>query len=226
MRIQFDIKYRTQVESGECVPICMGHPVEILKWDRKSRDGYCILGVIRECEEEYVYLWNEKGEVSGNKDYNLYISIPEPELTGFEEAYLRIVHKLSPKDILPGFIEQHNLRRNCEELLGIAYREFLQGRYKSSAQCELQKVIASRYRSTIDGLSEEESMNMAHCDAECALSLAKAEVLRDMPKWRVFRKTNYCGKMFDPSWMIIVPYHGTTYEIWLQDLLDKLPKEE
>ena len=85
-KIPFDLKFRPEIESGKYKLTSMGHPVEILKWDRRSRDGSCLVGIIKECEDEYIYAWDKDGKYNGNHDYDLMLFSDEPELNKFEVA--------------------------------------------------------------------------------------------------------------------------------------------
>lgn len=83
-KVPFDISYKNRIISGEVELTMEGHPVEVLKWDRRSRDGNCIIGIVKGCEDEYVYAWNEEGEYAGNPEKDLYMLVEHAELTPFE----------------------------------------------------------------------------------------------------------------------------------------------
>ncbi len=90
MKIPFDIKYRPQIESGEYkVETKVGKPVRIVCWDR-----HCILpilGLIEYGDEESTARYNSDGLYGGQADNpnNLFIVIPEAELTELERAIKR-----------------------------------------------------------------------------------------------------------------------------------------
>ena len=85
--IVFDMKFRPEIESGKYKLKCMGHDVEILKWDRRCRDGNCIVGIIKDCEDEYIQVWNNRGEDGNrNTEYNLHLFFDEPAINRFVEA--------------------------------------------------------------------------------------------------------------------------------------------
>lgn len=78
MKLNFDIKFRPQIESGEYTVFIKNYPVHILRWDSNTKDG-CIVGYWGENENIYVWDKNGKHASSGNKENNLYIIAPDPE---------------------------------------------------------------------------------------------------------------------------------------------------
>ena len=85
-QIKFDIKFRPEIESGKYKLMCDGCPVEILKWDRHSLSGDCIVGLVNSVAEEHIYTWNKNGEYNTNSEFNLKLYSDEPELNEFEVA--------------------------------------------------------------------------------------------------------------------------------------------
>lgn len=128
MKIPFDINYRPQIERGEFkVVTADDHPVRICCWD--AEEDWPIVALVKDYNDKSDYCYPMMCDSAGvsatkGKDKQLFIVTPDPELTEFEEAYLRIVHLLTPKDILPSFIEKHNLREHCNELLEVAKKQF------------------------------------------------------------------------------------------------------
>lgn len=78
MKLDFDIKFRPQIESGEYTVYIKNYPVHILVWDSNIKDG-CIVGYWG--ENENIYVWDKNGKhiSSGNKENNLYIVTPDTE---------------------------------------------------------------------------------------------------------------------------------------------------
>lgn len=89
-KIAFDIKFRPQIESGEYkVETRDGKPVRIVCWDRWSEDGESIVALINYGTYELTYCFQNTGKFMNSgktsKD-DLFIIIPEPELTEFEKV--------------------------------------------------------------------------------------------------------------------------------------------
>lgn len=127
MKMKFDIQYRPQIESGKySVETADGHPIRIICWDATSDWPVCAM--IRDYNLAMTYgypqLFDEDGRSINDRAKDLVIVIPDPELTEFETAYLRLVHRLSPGDILPEFVDENHLRENCRELMDIARKQF------------------------------------------------------------------------------------------------------
>lgn len=88
MKIPFDIKYSTQIESGEYkVETRDGRPVRIICWDRLSEDGDSIVALINDGTNELNYFYKNTGRflTSSEDTLDLFIITPEPELTEFEK---------------------------------------------------------------------------------------------------------------------------------------------
>ena len=99
MKIPFNIKYRPQIESGEYKVVTRdGHSARIICWDRfvtRPYDNCNIVALITETKYESTYyyyqdghLWN-KANGEGDSSLDLFIVIPEAELTELERAIKR-----------------------------------------------------------------------------------------------------------------------------------------
>lgn len=85
-KIPFDIKYKHHILTGKAEVVTRsGLSVEILKWDVNSVD-YPILGLVVEENTEVPTSWTLEGREYGAGDADLFIIIPDPELTEFEKA--------------------------------------------------------------------------------------------------------------------------------------------
>ena len=127
MKMKFDIQYRPQIESGKySVETADGHPIRIICWDATQCWPVCAMIRDYNLASTYGYpqLFDEDGKSINDRAKDLVIVIPDPELTEFETAYLRLVHRLSPGDILPEFLDENHLRENCRELMDIARKQF------------------------------------------------------------------------------------------------------
>ena len=97
MKIPFNIKYKPQIESGEYKVVTRnGIPVRIICWDRfttEYSDNIVALVTGTKSESTYYYyqdghLWN-KANGEGDSSLDLFIVIPEAELTELEKAIKR-----------------------------------------------------------------------------------------------------------------------------------------
>ena len=124
-KIPFDIKYRPQIESGEYkVENRDGKPVRIICWDKKSEKkyGYHIVGLIEygpEHEESTYYTIDGKGRLK-DKDPDLYIITPEPELTEFEKKVKDLCWKIGMGEVV---YQDNIIKEKAAELLELAMKE-------------------------------------------------------------------------------------------------------
>lgn len=208
MKIPFDIKYRPQIESGEykVVTDC-GEPVEIVKWDCKGK--HPILAVIDDGDTHDSCFYSEHG-ISYSGTEKIRIILNDPPLTEFEnflkEYYLYMIRdgsKLENNEFLD------MVKHDAEELLNIA-----------SKQIEKEKVAQ---------LKNTEAYNMGLVDGN-------AEALKYMPKWRYYNSgvsylpdsygiayDNDSGENFCCSIPMLC---CGNYKISINELVEKLPKEE
>lgn len=95
MKVQFDIAYRSWIESGEYKVVTRNDkPVRIVCWDYKTGEGedYNIIGLVEGREgEEFLAYYNNKGRYSHYREtaHDLFVIIPESELTDLERAIKR-----------------------------------------------------------------------------------------------------------------------------------------
>ena len=156
-KIHFDIKYLDKIESGE-------YKVE-------TRDGKTVVGLKRQIlhgtpllygiieELECCEMWKEDGTANPKmkKDNNdLFVVIPEPELTKFEEAVYKVANYISPSSSPKDFKEQ--VRVFAAELLALARKELIK-----------------------EGTSKNEMGTMLY---DAGFEDGKAEALKDLPRWR------------------------------------------
>lgn len=130
MKIPFDVKYRPQIESGEYkVETKDGKPVRIICWDKKSEKkyGYHIVGLIEfgpQHEESTYYTIDGKGRLK-DKEPDLFIITPEPELTKFEQE----VYKITTNKV--------HFKEEANKLLELAKKELCKG-------CVLKEIDENR----------------------------------------------------------------------------------
>lgn len=95
-KIPFSIDYRPQIESGEYKVVTGDdRPVRIISWDKKTYGGRTdIVALVptSQGDTETVQLYSPDGTLisySSNEKFKLFIIIPEPELTEFENGIKR-----------------------------------------------------------------------------------------------------------------------------------------
>ena len=204
MKIQFDIKYRPQIESGEYkVETRDGRPARIICWDIEYYyPQYKIGALIKNDEGEDFFFLTEKGyfciKESGECDSNndLFIVTPEEELTEFEQEVSDIVEycKKNGKIVANGYAKRH-----AKTLLYFAEKE-LSAKYK----------VSSDLNGFAYGKGYEDG---------------KKEALNDLPRWKKVgldtgQTTLVIGYTGDEDKL-----YRNGYVISLTDL-EKLPKKE
>lgn len=120
MKIQFDIKYRPQIESGEYKVVTRNNaPVRIICWDAHAEQP--IVGLVYDGNET-VGMFCDNGRFWQLKDstslLDLFIITPEPELTEFEKGIKRGFLCAGLEDVHTGIIKD-----TAEELLKLAKKE-------------------------------------------------------------------------------------------------------
>ena len=172
MKIQFDIKYRPQIESGEYkVETRDGRPARIICWDIEYYyPQYKIGALIKNDEGEDFFFLTEKGyfciKESGECDSNndLLIVTPEEELTEFEQELVNFFNE--GNTILPDKDGVYN-KRDCEEFL-----------HKSAS-----KLLAIARDELVDEFVQRED-EIEHDAWYRGYNQGKAEVLKNLPRWR------------------------------------------
>lgn len=198
MKIPFDIKFRPQIESGEYKVFAHEHneqEVRIVCWDNKGE--YPIVALIDNEPKKF----DKQGRVSGGNrggEFSLFIVTPEPELSEFENSIFKLLRQYKECDIplTPENIkaEASMLWQDFEKYFFIIYGK--EGEGDSALR-------SFYYRGLADG---------------------KAEVLKDLPKWRVSNamRSTLPITMYGDNGMIL---YKDGYEISISDL-EKLPKED
>lgn len=128
--IPFNMEYREKIEEGEYKVLTRdGRPVRIGMWDVNAPT--CVVGTYKyhkddpDDQSEGFAGWTEEGKcgTQGHEHLDLFVIVPEMQLTFFEEACLREFFMLSPQDILPGFLTRNNLKEKCAAMLDAARRQ-------------------------------------------------------------------------------------------------------
>lgn len=85
-KIPFDIKFRSQIESGEyTVESRDGMPVRIVCWDRDSNTPICAL-YRKNMREEFGWVSKDGHYMNTESTYDLFVITPDPELSEYESA--------------------------------------------------------------------------------------------------------------------------------------------
>ena len=206
MKIPFDIKFRPQIESGECkVILDCGVEVEILAWDKPGKYPIVCMakkdGAIpfRTDNNGIAYHYPE-----GSNYSDLFIITSEPELSEFEEAVGAEIFDS------PFNVEQVKvIKEESAKLLSLARNEIVKSGYA---------IIKSEH------YLEEGRKNYER---------GKSEALKDLPMWR---KCADCTPKPARSneWIFSIDSENVTRESAIVhngyflplDGLEKLPKEE
>ena len=209
-KIQFNIKFRSQIESGE-YKVEIGKsdpwPARIACWDLNGNDLIVIVSNPEGKEEGLIYTPEGKHKAYAPKiDSDLFIVTPEPELSEFEKnlsdifGYAISMSVSDPKKPTDEFVREY-----APELLAIARKQL---------QPEIDAEIEKAYK-TAD---------------EVQYRKGREEALKDLPRWKKIRENgrNYSDS---PQFVINGRYLemndtlNDVYEIALSDLA-KLPKED
>ena len=198
MKVQFDIKYRPQIESGEYkVETNAGDSVRIVCWDAKRKYGDCICGFMGE-EEDRPYFWQPNGcwwADHTQSPFDLFIVTPEPELTDWE-------------GFISGCLQKHGLldcgaadriAKECSaELLELAREELVKQGYviEKKAFHDAVEKIDDRHKAEmcveyslhckIENGTRHAVMNWNEFQkvAQHFIDCGKAEALKDLPRWK------------------------------------------
>lgn len=207
MKVQFDIKYRPQIESGEYKVILEnGHSGRVLAWNLPGDFPIAIADVDDTCV--WVGCYDNKGWCGIGKRHNcLFIVTSEPELTEFEQEVRECVTKNLTTHIKYGngmemsntvFIDDDTVKKMATELLKLAREELVKQGYVIEKKLfhDAVEKIDDRYKAE---MSVEYSL---HCKVENGtrhavmnwnefqkiaqhfIDCGKAEALKDLPRWK------------------------------------------
>ena len=123
-RIQFDIKYRSQIESGEyIVKTRSGNPVRIICWDRDSSTPICALITRDSGPEDYVWTNKEGRNMKIETDDDLFIITPDPDLSEFEKACAQLYEEGRADGESGEKLDNGALKESIAEILRLARKE-------------------------------------------------------------------------------------------------------
>ena len=125
-RINFDIKYRPEIESGRYkVQTRDGKPARVILWD--ALGPFPIIALVSFGDEEGPYSYTKDGKSSTynmNSWGDLFILTDEPELTPFEEAVKQLMQIVSAYGS-PDYVEDSDVKDRAKRLLDLAKKEIL-----------------------------------------------------------------------------------------------------
>lgn len=178
-KIPFDIKYRTQIESGEYkVENRDGRPVRIICWDKKSEKkyGYHIVALIEfgPQHEESAYFTIDGKTLLRNNEPELFIVTPEEELTAWQRFISACLQKYGLLDCGAADIIA---KGSAAELLALAREQFIKDGYviEKKAFHDAVENISDKHRAE---MSVEYSL---HCKVENGTRHA-------IMNWKAFQK--------------------------------------
>lgn len=183
MKIQFDVKYKPQIESGEYKVVTGdGRPVKIVCWDKKVFGGrFEIVGLVptHQGDTETVQLYCPDGThiaSSCRENFKLFIITPEPELSDFEKALE--VFLMNADSSEETFHEE--VKKHAAELLAIARDQFIKDGYvieKKAFHDAVEKVSPEVMKEVSENVDMEEALRLGY-------EKGKADALKDLPRWK------------------------------------------
>ena len=215
MKIPFDIKYRPQIESGECqVETKNGVSVRIICWDAKASDREDIIALVgSKLGSENCQRYNIRGhlisDTSADRNWDLYIITDEveEELSDFEKEVCTVSNlclnlgmtdeiKSASKQLLSIAREQFAHECGWDEISdksnrGELYKEYLCGRIdgfldgKEVGKSEALKELK-------ESLSNDDIYRAPEWLREVlvmAKENGKNEALKDLPRWKKAAQT-------------------------------------
>lgn len=210
MKIEFDIKYRPQIESGEYKVVTKGgQNVRIVCWDMNTCNGTLLVALVKgeggEYEKMRSYTLEGKCK-SASEDTSLFVVTPEPELTEFEQAVGVSIGSWNAKSEE----SKARVREVANKLLKLAKKQ-LDSHYDQELKEAYKEADRVQY-------------NRGYADG-------KADVLKDIPKWH--KTEEYLTILKNSMGMLafIGEDRSTPVVYWkdhyltMRELL-KLPKEE
>ena len=123
-RIQFDIKYRPQIESGEyIVKTRSGNPARIICWDRDSCTPICALITRDSGPEDYIWTNKEGRNMKIETDDDLFIITPDPDLSEFEKACVQLYEEGRADGMSGEKLDNAAIKESIAEILRLARKE-------------------------------------------------------------------------------------------------------
>lgn len=195
MKIPFEIKFRPQIESGEYkVMLDCGVEAEILAWDKPGE--YPIVCMAKK-EGAIPFRTDNDGVAyhypEGSNYSDLFIITPDPELTEFENAIVKIV-KLCDGTCSSESDIKECIKSHSAELLELARKELVK-----------------------EGTSKNEMGTMLYY---AGFEDFKEEALKDLPRWSTNSDPNFKPEKYFCVGNALISPQG--WSILFKDL-EKLP---
>lgn len=172
-KIPFDVKFRPQIESGEYkVETNDYHSVRIICWNKNTGGLDRIVALVAgDSGQEKTLHYTEEGwcvSSGGNKNKNLFLITPEPELSEFENK-LRVICEDAVREsqLFPERTSEDFAKKHSAELLALARKEL---------EPEVLERLDAAYKNQDEVVYENGKRD------------GKAEALKNLPRWRK------CGK--------------------------------
>lgn len=125
-RIQFNIKYRSQIESGEyTVKTRSGNPARIICWDRDSSTPICALITRDSGPEDYVWADKEGRNMKSGYYDDLFIITPDPDSSEFEKACVQLYEEGCADGVSGEKLDNVALKESITEILRLARKNII-----------------------------------------------------------------------------------------------------
>ena len=156
-KIPFDIKYRDKIECGVYKVVTEDdEPARIICWDSTINKERPIIAIVFEDQIEQYKADGRYDNDYDTSNYDLFIVTPEPELSEFEKACMKLYNEGRDDGLSGDKLSNESLKESASELLAIAKKEI--GTTFDKA--------GEYLRGRNDGIE-----------------YGKAEVLNDLPRW-------------------------------------------
>lgn len=244
MKIPFDISYRPQIESGEYkVVTADDHPVRICCWD--AEEGWPIVALVKDYSpaSDYCYpMMCDTAGVSATKGRQKQLYVITPALSDFEKQVLHCIEGYDP-EIMDDEEMRASAVEEAKKLLDIARNE-LQPKYDATKVDEqlIEKMVNDKFKQfdmvvnpentksfykqglydMYKQFAEELDEAFKHQDEVIfseGYDKGQKDALKDLPHWT---PTTALSGIYSSIGRLV--WDG--YQISIQALLEKLPKDE
>ena len=250
MKKQFDISMRPQIEIGEYKVITKsGQEVRIVCWDMNTSNGTLLVALVKgiggEFEKMRSYTLEGKCK-SASEDASLFVITPEPELTEFEKACKRMM--LNWCESNDWALDNDFVREEAAKLEEIAKKWFAPKYDATKVDEQLIGAMVSRKKKESPNLlgmslyeeglrdmykqfAEELDVAFKHQDTvifDNGYDKGRKDANEELPRWKNMHVQLYGEGLvnLDSPFIADNVLILKGYCIDIQELYDKLPKEE
>lgn len=125
-KIPFDIKYRDKIECGVYKVVTEDdEPARIICWDSTINKERPIIAIVFDDQIEQYKADGRYDNDYDTSNYDLFIVTPEPELSGFEKACMKLYNEGRDDGLSGDKLSNESLKESASELLAIARKEIL-----------------------------------------------------------------------------------------------------